>query len=167
MSPSPALCCINAFASRPSVLEKSNPSKKAPTLFQALLVINKAEWNHAVTTYTTTKWTISNASGAGNVNRITYQPTHRRGGWFIISGNLTVNNANRTISLGVVKNANAAVRFGETTIRTQAQNTSALFSTVVYIADIAATDYFEIWCSTSHGGDVVTFQDVQWLAETK
>ena len=127
----------------------------------------KAEWNHAVTTYTTTKWTISNASGAGNVNRITYQPTHRRGGWFIISGNLTVNNANRTISLGVVKNANAAVRFGETTIRTQAQNTSALFSTVVYIADIAATDYFEIWCSTSHGGDVVTFQDVQWLAETK
>ena len=127
----------------------------------------KADWNYLVTNYTTTKWTITNASGAGNVNRITYQPTHRRGGWFIISGNLSVDNGNRTISLGVVKNGNSAVRYGETTIRTQAPNTAALFSTVVYISDIAATDYFEIWCSTLNGGDVVTFHDVQWLAETK
>ena len=127
----------------------------------------KANWNYLVTTFTTTKWTVTNASGAGNVNKITYQSTNRRGGWFIISGNLTVNNANRTISLGVVKNGNTAVRFGETTIRTQAQNTSSLFSTVVYISDIGATDYFEVYCSTANGGDVVTFQDVQWLAETK
>jgi hypothetical protein len=127
----------------------------------------KADWNYLVTTTTTTMWTISNSAGAGNVNRITYQPTNRRGGWFIISGNLSVSNANRTISVGVVKNGISTTRYGETTIRTQAQNTSSLFSTIVYISDIAPGDYFEIYCSTTNGGDIVTFQDVQWLAETK
>ncbi len=128
----------------------------------------KANWNYLNTTVTTTKWTVTNASGAGNVNKITYQPTNRKSGYFIISGNLSVNQTNRTISIGVVKNGSTGTRFGETTIRTGATaNTPTLFSTVIYISDIGPNDYFEIYCSTLNSLDVVTFQDVQWFAETK
>lgn len=127
----------------------------------------KANWNYLLTTYTTTKWTITNATGAGNVNRITYQPTNRKGGWFIISGNLSVNQSSRTISIGIVKNGVTTSRLGETTIRTGTANTPTLFSTIVYIPDIAPGDYFEIFCSTLNSGDVLTFQDVQWFADTK
>ncbi|MBC7829732.1 MAG: hypothetical protein H7122_18455 [Chitinophagaceae bacterium] len=137
------------------------------TTLTTLNVWYKASWDYLLTTTTTTKWTITNAVGAGNVNRITYQPTNRRGGWFIISGNLSVNNSSRTISVGIVKNGASGTRFGETTIRTGTANTSQLFSTIVYISDIAPTDYFEIYCSSLNNGDVVKFQDVQWLAETK
>jgi len=124
----------------------------------------KADWNSAVTTFTTTKWEVSNGA---TVNRITYQPTNKRSGYFVISGNLSVNGSSRTISLGIVKNGVSTTRFGETTIRTGTSNTPTLFSTVVYISDIAATNTFEIYCSTLNGGDIVKFQDVQWLAETK
>lgn len=125
----------------------------------------KANWNNAVATVSTTLWTVANSSG--NVNRITYQPSNRRGGYFVISGNLTVNQQNRSISLGVVKNGVSTVRYGETTIRTGSIGTSSLFSTVIYVPDIAPNDYFEIYCSSASAADVVTFQDVQWYADTK
>jgi len=54
----------------------------------------KANWTN--TSSQTTKWTIGN-------NRITYQPVNRRDALVIISGNLSVNNSSRTISLGLVK----------------------------------------------------------------
>jgi len=128
----------------------------------------KANWNYLLAAVTTTKWTVTNAVGAGNINRITYQPINRKGGWFIISGNLSVNQVSRTISIGVVKNGVVGTRLGETTIRTgTTANTATLFSTVIYIPDIAANDYFEIYCSTLNAGDIVTFQDVQWFADTK
>jgi hypothetical protein len=125
----------------------------------------KANWNSSSTNVTTTLWTVANSSG--NVNKITYQPSNRRGGYFIISGNLTVNQSNRTISLGIVKNGASGVRYGETTIRTGGSGTSSLFSTIIYLSDIAPNDYFEIYCSSAGISDVVTFQDVQWYADTK
>lgn len=118
----------------------------------------KANWTN--TSSTTTKWTIAN-------NRITYQPTNRRNGWVIISGNLSCNNANRTISLGIVKNGSSGTRYGETTLRITTGNQPFQFSTVVYLADIAPGDYFELFCTSSSNGDVVTFQDVLWLTNTK
>jgi len=127
----------------------------------------KAAWDYTKATFTTTKWTVTNATGAGNVNRIAYQPTNRKGGWFIISGNLSCNQVNRTISVAIVKNGVSTTRFGETTIRTSSVATPTLFSTVVYFADIGPTDYFEIYASTLNSGDLVTFQDVQWFADTK
>ena len=128
----------------------------------------KANWNYLLASVTTTKWTVTNATGAGNVNKITYQPTNHKGGWFVISGNLSVNQVSRTISLGIVKNNATGTRYGETTIRTgTTANTATLFSTVIYIPDIAPGDYFEIFCSTLNAGDIVTFQDVQWFADTK
>ena len=85
----------------------------------------------------------------------------------MISGNLSVGSNSRTISLGVVKNGVTSVRYGETTIRTGSAGTSSLFSTVIYLSDIAQGDYFEIYCSSNNNGDVVTFRDLQWFADTK
>ncbi len=118
----------------------------------------KGNWTN--TTTSTTKWTVAN-------NRITYQPTNRRNGWMIISGNLSCNNANRTISVGIVKNGSTGTRYGETTLRITASNQPFQFSTVVYVTDIAPGDYFEIFCTSSSSGDTVNFQDVLWLTNTK
>jgi len=118
----------------------------------------KGNWTNTSTS--TTKWTIAN-------NRITFQPTNRRNGWMIISGNLACNNANRTISVGIVKNGSSGTRYGETTLRITASNQPFQFSTVVYVTDIAPGDYFEIFCTSSSSGDTVNFQDVLWLTNTK
>ncbi len=118
----------------------------------------KGNWTN--TASTTTKWTIAN-------NRITYQPTNRRNGWVIISGNLSCNNANRTISIGIVKNGATGTRYGETTLRITTSNQPFQFSTVVYLPDVAPGDYYELFCTSASSGDIVTFQDVLWLTNTK
>lgn len=118
----------------------------------------KANWTN--NSSTTCKWTISN-------NKITYQPQNRRNGWFVISGNLSCASANRTISLAIVKNGVSTVRYGETTLRITNAGQPFQFSTVVYINDIAPGDYFEVYCTSSNTLDVVTFQDVLWVANTQ
>ncbi|NOT52260.1 MAG: hypothetical protein HOP10_13390 [Chitinophagaceae bacterium] len=118
----------------------------------------KASWTN--TGSTTTKWTIAN-------NRITYQPNNRRNGWIIISGNLSCNNANRTISIGIVKNGSTGTRYGETTLRITTSGQPFQFSTVVNLADIAPGDYFELYCTSLNSFDVVTFQDILWLTNSK
>jgi len=125
----------------------------------------KAAWSSTATTVETTKWNVANS--VGGVNRITFLPTNRRNGYFIISGNLTCTQSNRTISLGIVKNGASTTRFGETTIRTAASNTPTLFSTVVYVTDISKNDYFELFISDVNGSNTVTIQDLQWFADTK
>ncbi len=118
----------------------------------------KASWTN--TTSTTSKWTIAN-------NKITYQPTNRRNGWVIISGNLSGANSNRTISIGLVKNGASGTRYGETTLRVTTGNQPFQFSTLVYLTDIGPGDYFELFCTSASNGEQVTFQDILWLTNTK
>lgn len=115
----------------------------------------KVNWDYTKITSSTVKWTITNASGGvANVNRITFQPTNQRDGVIIITGNLSVNNSSRTISLGLVKNGVTGTRYGETTLRTSTSGTASQFSTVIYLSNISVTDYFEI--HTVHQLIVVT-----------
>ncbi|HYC27911.1 MAG TPA: hypothetical protein VEB42_03830, partial [Chitinophagaceae bacterium] len=118
----------------------------------------KAAWTN--TSSTTCKWTVGN-------NKITYQSQNKRNGWFVISGNMSCNNANRTISIGIVKNGNSSVRYGETTLRITTGSQPFQFSTVVYVSDIGPGDYFELYCISSSTGDLLTFQDIQWVANTQ
>ncbi len=113
----------------------------------------KVNWTN--TSSTTCKWTIGN-------NRITYQPANKKDGFIVITGNLSVNQTNRTISLGLVKNGVTGTRYGETTLRTANSGTASQFSTVIYVSDISATDYFEVFCSTTTGGDIITMLDINW-----
>ncbi len=113
----------------------------------------KANWTN--TSSQTTKWTIGN-------NRITYQPTNRRDALIVITGNLSVNNSSRTISLGLVKNGVSSTRYGETTLRTSSSGTASQFSTVIYLLDISPGDYFEVYCSSTSSGDIITVLDLNW-----
>lgn len=119
----------------------------------------KADWG-SNTSSSTCKWTISN-------NKITYQPANRRNAMLNIAGNLSVDNANRVISIGIVKNGNSSVRYGETTLRITTGNQPFQFSFVVYLEDIAPGDYFEIYYSSANSGDVVKIQDIQWLVSAQ
>jgi hypothetical protein len=119
----------------------------------------KANWG-TNTSSETCKWTIVN-------NRITYQPTNKRDGWFSIAGNLSVNNSSRTISIGIVKNGNTAVRYGETTLRTGTANQPYQFSFVAFIEDLSPGDYYEIYITSTSNNDIIKIQDIQWLVNTQ
>ena len=128
----------------------------------------KVNWDYTKITSSTVKWTITNASGGvANVNRITFQPTNKRDGVIIITGNLSVNNSSRTISLGLVKNGVTGTRYGETTLRTSTSGTASQFSTVIYLSDISAADYFEIYCSSTNNSDIITMLDLNWQVTTQ
>jgi hypothetical protein len=118
----------------------------------------KANWTN--TTSSTCKWTIDN-------NKITYQPTNKRNCYIVISGNVQCNNANRTISMGIVRNGASAVRFGETTLRVTTGGQPFQFSTVVYISDIGPDEYLELYATSNASNDVLTFQDIQLFANAQ
>lgn len=128
----------------------------------------KVNWDYTKVTTATVKWTITNAAGGvANVNRITFQPTNKRDGVIVITGNLSVNNSSRTISLGLVKNGSSGTRYGETTLRTSTAGTASQFSTVIYLSDISATDYFEVYLSSANSGDIITMLDLNWQVTTQ
>lgn len=109
---------------------------------------------------TACKWVVSG-------NKITYLPTNRRDGTIIISGNMSVSNPNKTISIGIVKNGALGVRYGETALRITTQNQPFQFSSVVSLSDIGPNDYFELYASSATSGDVITINDIQWLVSTQ
>ena len=119
----------------------------------------KANWG-ANTSATTCKWTIVD-------NKITFQPTNKRNGSFTITGNLSVDNPNRVISIGIVKNGASSTRYGETTIRTNTSNQPYPFAFVVYLENISPTDYFEIYVTSNNNNDLIKIQDIQWLANAQ
>src|SRR5205085_3316231 len=117
----------------------------------------KVNWDYLKTTSSTCKWTVTNAAGGiGNVNRLAYQPTNRRDAFITISGNIMTNQATSVINIGLVKNpsttsalATGITRYGETTLRPGVANQPIQFSTVIYLPDIAPTDYFELWTNST------------------
>jgi len=119
----------------------------------------KADWG-TNTSSTTCKWIINN-------NKISFQPVNHRNGIFNIAGNIETDQNNRVISIGIVKNGNTAVRYGETTLRVTSMNQPFQFSFVVYLDDIAPGDYFEIYYSSANSGDNLKIQDIQWLVNTQ
>jgi hypothetical protein len=135
----------------------------------------KINWDYLKTTFSTTKWTIANATGGvTNVNRITYQPTNRRDAYITISGNIMTNQSTSVINIGFVKNPGATsalatgiTRYGETTLRPGVANQPIQFSTVIYLSDIASTNFFELWCNSTVNNTTITIQDIQILVSTQ
>lgn len=118
------------------------------------------------TTYTC-KFTLAN-------NKFTYLPTKENDVKIWISGNIQVNQNNRTIDVAIVKNAgcgtspvlvNNACLYSPVSCRLAAQNVPYPFSIVAYIPDVALNDYFEIWVTSANSGDVVILQDVALYTE--
>jgi hypothetical protein len=114
----------------------------------------KALWTN--TSSTTTNFAI-------NDNKITYQSATSRDIILFISGNVQVNSNNRVITVGIVKNGNTSVRYGETSLRVTVSNQPFQFSTVIYLEDAEKGDYFELYCSSNNSGDILRFQDLNWF----
>jgi hypothetical protein len=125
----------------------------------------KAVWSANTSVYTC-KWTIG-STGPTSGNRILFQPNNGGDVWAVITGNISVNNSNRVITIAVVKNGITTTRYGETDLRVTTASQPFQFSTVIYIPDLAKNDYLELYCTSSSGGDVVVFQDLQWFANTQ
>ncbi len=119
----------------------------------------KANWG-SNTEEQPNKWTITN-------NKLTYQSENKRNAIFQIAGNLSVNNSNRVISIGIVKNGTTTTRYGETTLRIVTGNQPFQFSFVVLLEDVGPGDYFEIYHTSANSSDVVKVQDIQWLVTTQ
>jgi hypothetical protein len=119
----------------------------------------KAIWTNAATS-STCKWTLAD-------NSMTYQPVNGAAVWAVISGNLSVNNNNRVITIGIVKNGVSTTRYGETDLRITTTNQPFQFSTVISISGIRKNDYLELWCTGANNGDIIKFQDIQWFTNTK
>jgi len=118
----------------------------------------KANWTN--TSYYTTKWIVAG-------NRITYQTDYTLDAWAIITGNITSNNSNVRVTIGIVKNGVTGTRYGETDLRIVTANQPFQFSTVIYIPDMTRNDYLELYTTSSQNGDIIRFQDVQWLTNTQ
>jgi hypothetical protein len=85
----------------------------------------------------------------------------------MITGNLSVDNPNRVISIGIVKNGASSTRYGETTIRTNTSNQPYPFAFVVYLENISPADYFEVYVTSNNNNDLIKIQDIQWLANAQ
>jgi hypothetical protein len=156
-----------AFISNNAGSEDKNPHCKINVLNSAttttITTANnwyKANWTN--TSSYTCKFTINN-------NKMTYQPVNKRDVWVVISGNLSCASSSRTVSFGLVKNGVSSTRYGESTLRiaSSSSNQPFQFSTVVYLSDVTQNDYFELYCTSSSDGDVLTFQDVNWFANSQ
>lgn len=119
----------------------------------------KANWTNSATS-STCKWTLAN-------NRITYQPKNGGDTWSIITGNISVDNSSRVITIAFVKNGVTTTRYGETDLRITTSGQPFQFSTVIYVSDIKKGDYLELWATSANSGDAVKFQDIQWYTDTK
>lgn len=118
----------------------------------------KAAWTN--TSFITTNFLV-------NDNRITYQPATLGDIVIFISGNVLVNNPNKVITIGIVRNGITSYRYGETTLRVTTANQPFQFSTVIYIVDVHKGDYFELFCSSQSNGDILKFQDINWFVNSE
>jgi hypothetical protein len=156
----------NAFLVNNAGMENKNPFCKisvnnnaSTTTITNSGTYYKASWTNAASSLSC-KWTLAN-------NKITYQPYNGRGACAVITGNISVNNANRVITICIVKNGVTTTRYGETDLRVTVASQPFQFSTVIYIPDIKKNDYLELWTTSANSGDVVTFQDIQWYTNTQ
>jgi hypothetical protein len=125
----------------------------------------KANWAANTTTYTC-KWKIGSTSPTSG-NRITYQPDQKADVWAIITGNLSNSSINRVITIAIVKNGITTTLYGEADVRITIQNQPWQFSTVIYIPYLLKGDFLELYATSSHNGDIITFQDLQWFTNTQ
>jgi hypothetical protein len=148
----------NVFLMNNAGIEDGNPHCKinvvnntSTTTCAAANSWYKSNWTN------TSSYTVSFLIGN---NKLTYLSHYKRDVYIIISGNVLVNNSNRNVTIGIVRNGISATRFGETTLRITTQNQPFQFATVIYLSDVALNDYLELFCSSSSNGDILTFQDI-------
>ena len=155
----------NAFIESNAGIEDKKPHCKINVVNNALTTscITAGNWYKANWTNTSTITT----NLLINNNKITYQSQKTRDIYIIVSGNISVNNINRTITIGMVKNGVTTTRYGESALRITTANEPFQFSTVIYLEGVMQNDYFEMYCSSVNNNDVLIFQDINWFVSAQ
>lgn len=106
----------------------------------------------------TCKYTLEN-------NKYTHQPRNIGDATIWIMGNLSVNGTNRTVTVTLRKNG-VTTNISPVTTRCAVSGQPYFFGITAYISTMAATDFFEIYVTSSTNGDLVTLEDFTiYLAE--
>ena len=99
---------------------------------------------------------------------MTYQPTNSRDCVMWISANVISSTNARVIDIAIVKNGNTALGlFGQMTVRCETGGQPYPVSTVVYLPDASAGDFYEIWITANNNGNNVILQDLAWFANSQ
>jgi len=85
----------------------------------------------------------------------------------MISGDISVNGNGRVLTIAIMKNGTTASPLGVAAMRIQAADQPYQFSTVIYVQDMVANDYLELYVTSTNSGDNVTFKDVHWFIDTQ
>ena len=99
-----------------------------------------------------------------DIGKVTYQPDFGLDGVSYVSGNIQVNQNNRNVTVGILKN-NTGNIVSPMTVRCAVQNQPYPFSLIGYLDDVAKNDYYELFVTSSSDGDVVMLQDLTWYSE--
>ncbi|MCX6248177.1 MAG: hypothetical protein NTW10_10605 [Bacteroidetes bacterium] len=158
-----------AFIQQNAGMEDKNPHVKINLIdnLTTTTLTNTGTWykvNYTNTSSATCKWTVAN-------NKISYQPVNARDVIMHIAGNVRCNNNNTaTITLGIVRKGATGTVYGPVTVRTSSNTGYFAFGTNVYIEDVTSaitSDYFELYASTTNGGDVIIVSDLNWYTDSK
>ena len=162
----------NAYQINNMGMENENPhanigvsNNASTTTVTTALTFYKAVWT-ANTVFNTTKWGIGSTSPTSG-NRFTYQPTNTRDAFAVITGDLSNSIINDVVTIAVVRNGVTTTRFGESDLRITIQNQPFQFSAVIYIPNLVKNDYLELYVTSAHNNDVITFTDLQWFINTQ
>jgi len=99
-------------------------------------------------------------------NRLTFQSDKPFDGTAWVSGNLSVDQNNRTVNIGIRKNATGNV-YTPFTVRTGPLGQPYPFAISTYLPNMKKNDFYELWVSSGIAGDVVTVQDLYILFDSK
>jgi hypothetical protein len=105
----------------------------------------------------TCKFTLGN-------NKYTYQSVNATDVVVWISGNVQVNGANRNVDVAIRKNG-VATQISPVTVRCASANVPYSFGLVAYVEDMTATNYIEIFVTSTTNGDLVILQDLTIFAQ--
>jgi hypothetical protein len=147
-----------------AIIENNSTSLTSNPHCKVNVVNNSSTTNlGAANTWTKAVWTNTSSMTNNMVisnNKVTKLGKKSRDMFVVIAGNVMVNNSNRIITVGLVKNGVTTTRYGETTLRIVTANQAFQFSTVIYLESVAKDDYFEFYASSTSGYDQLTFQDM-------
>lgn len=99
-------------------------------------------------------------------NKFTFLPNKEEDIVIYIAGNVSANNNNRNVGIGLRKNGTGEI-LNPFTVRTFTADQPYGFSIVTYLDEVDENDYFELMGTSSTSGDIIRVQDLSLFIEGK
>lgn len=97
-------------------------------------------------------------------NKMTQLTTYKKDVKVFITGNVSVNDTNAVVNVGLKKN-NTGDIINPFSVRCATSGQPYGFGIVTYLSELAKDDYIEIFVTTATAGKLVRIQDLNWFYE--